>query len=121
MQPEKETNHKVYIAMSTRGQRPEAEKIFGADYDGDIAWVIANQACVPMTPTPEPRVYEASSQVERTDMHGLPQSVARFLETKWESICGLLDAELMRIAASAKGPGHMRSKLSNLLEQCVCS
>ena len=72
MQPEKETNHKVYIAMSTRGQRPEAEKIFGADYDGDIAWVIANQACVPMTPKPEPRVYKASSQVDRTDMRGLP-------------------------------------------------
>ena len=36
-----------YIVMSTQGTRPEPDKIFGADCDGDIALVIANEACLP--------------------------------------------------------------------------
>ena len=36
-------HHKGYIVMSTRGQRPEPDKIFGADCDGDIALVIVNR------------------------------------------------------------------------------
>ena len=41
------SHHKGYIVMSTQGTRPEPDKIFGADCDGDIALVIANEACLP--------------------------------------------------------------------------
>ena len=41
------------IGHSTHGYRPEHDKTYGSDYDGDKATIITYPACVPSEPTPD--------------------------------------------------------------------
>jgi len=95
------------IVLSTRGSRPEADKMFGADYDGDEAFAIWDKRLVPLEISLDVQPYRATGQpTPNGDNLSIFECLAKFIDSNWDSLKGFIGAKLQRLAA--EGPERVR-------------
>jgi len=87
------------IVLSIQGARPEADKMFGADYDGDECIIIVGPELVPREFTPEPQEYRHSQITTPKSDLDIFRDMKEFLRVNWTHQLGRIDHALLRIAA----------------------